>query len=59
MGVIYITKLVASPLLSYRCSVTINVLWFFLAVPCVGLQCVVVVFPDHTHLIFILSIDGN
>ena len=59
MGVIYMRKLVALLSLSYRCCVTINVLWFFLAVPCVGLQYVIVVFPDHTHLIFILSIDGN
>ena len=33
-------------LLSYRCIVTINVLWHFLTVPWVGLQCVIVVFPD-------------
>ena len=39
-------------LLSYRCIVTINVLWLFLRVPSVGLQCVIVVFPDHTHLLF-------
>ena len=44
-------KLVALLLLSYRCIVTINVLWLFLAVPWVGLQCVIVVFPDHTHLL--------
>ena len=25
-------------------------MWLFLAVPWVGLQCVIVVFPDHTHL---------
>ena len=25
----------------------------FLTVPCVGQQCVIVVFPDHTHLVFI------
>ena len=31
--------------------VTINVLWLFLTVPWVGLQYVVVVFPDHTHLL--------
>ena len=30
---------------------TINVLWLFLTVPWVGLQCVIVVFPDHTHLL--------
>ena len=42
-------KLVALLLLSYRCNVTINVLWLFLTVPWVGLQYVIVVFPDHTH----------
>ena len=45
-------KLIALLLLSYRCIATINVLWFFLAVPWVGLQYVVVVFPGHTHLRF-------
>ena len=45
-------KLVALLLLSYRCIVTINVLWLFLTVPWVGMQCVIVVFPDHTHLLF-------
>ena len=34
----------------FVCIVTINVLWLFLTVPWVGLQYVVVVFPDHTHL---------
>ena len=47
-------KLVALLLLSYRCIVTINVLWLFLTVPWVGLQYVIVVFPDHTHLLFVL-----
>ena len=42
-------KLLALLLLSYRCSVTINVMQLFLKVPWVGLQCVIVVFPDHTH----------
>ena len=45
-------KLVALLLLSCRCIVTSNVLWLFLAVPWVGLQYVIVVFPDHTHLLF-------
>ena len=45
-------KLVALSLLSYRCIVTINVLWLFLTVPWVGLQCLIVVLPDHTHLLF-------
>ena len=46
-------KLVALLLLSYRCIVTTNVLWLFLTVPRVGLQCVIVVFPDHTHFLLI------
>ena len=37
-------KLVALLLLSYRCVVTINDMWLFLAVPWAGLQCVIVVF---------------
>ena len=45
-------KLVALLLLSYRCIVTINVLWLFLTLPWVGLLFVIVVFPDHTHLLF-------
>ena len=45
-------KLVALLLLSYRCIVTINVLWLFLTVPWAGLQDAIVVFPDHTHLLF-------
>ena len=45
-------KLVALLLLSYRCIVTINILWHFLSIPWAGLQCVIVVFPDHTHLLF-------
>ena len=44
-------KLVALLLLSYRCIVTINVLWLFLTMPWVGLQCMIVVFPDPTHLL--------
>ena len=32
--------------------VAVNVLWLFLTVLWVGLQCVIVVFPDHTHLLF-------
>ena len=44
-------KLIALLLLSYRCIVTINVMWLFLTVPWDGLQYVIVVFPDHTHLL--------
>ena len=46
-------KLIALLLLSYRCIVTIYVMWLFLVMPWVGLQCVIVVFPDHTHLLFL------
>ena len=31
---------------------TVSGVWRFLIVPLVGLQCVVVVFSDHTHLLF-------
>ena len=30
----------------------LNVLWLFLTVPWIGLQCVIVIFPDHTHFFF-------
>ena len=33
----------------FWCIVTIIVLWLFLTVPWVDLQCVLVVFPGHTH----------
>ena len=49
-------KLVALLLLSYRYIVTINVLWLFLTVSWVDLQYVIVVFPDHTHLLFMVSL---
>ena len=37
-------------LLCYYC-LTINVMWLFLTMLWVGLQYVIVVFPDHTHLL--------
>ena len=42
-------ELVALLLLSFGCRVTVNVLYLFLKVPWVGLQFLIVVFPDHTH----------
>ena len=42
--------LLALPCLSSCCLVIVIVLWLFLTVPWVGVQCVIVVFPDHTHL---------
>ena len=43
-------ELVALLSLSSWCLVI--VVWLFLAVPWVCLQFVIVVFPDHTHLLF-------
>ena len=51
-------KLVALLLLSYNCIVAINVLWLFLTVSWVGLQYVIVVFPDHTRLLFMKDSTG-
>ena len=34
------------------CHVTVSVLRLFLTVPLVGLWCVVMVFPGHTHIFF-------
>ena len=45
-------KLIALLLLSYRCCATVNVLRLFLPLPWVGMECVIVIFPDHTHLHF-------
>ena len=37
---------------SLECLVTVNDLWLYLTVPWVGLQFGIMVFPDHTHLLF-------
>ena len=34
------------------------VVWLFLAVPWVSLQFVIVVFPDHTHLLFFIELSN-
>ena len=39
-------------LLSWSSWCLVIVMWLFLAVPWVCLQFVIVVFPDHTHLLF-------
>ena len=44
-------EVVALLLLSYICTGTINVLCFFLTVPWVGLQYVILIFADHIHLL--------
>ena len=45
-------ELVSLLLLSCGCLAAVEVLRLFLTVPWVGLRCVIVVFPDHTHLLF-------
>ena len=35
----------------------VGVLWLFLALPWVGLQCVFVVFPDHTHFFHKMNLN--
>ena len=40
--------------MSSRCLVTDNILSLFLTVSWVGLQCVIVAFPDFTHLFIYL-----
>ena len=46
-------ELVALFNLSPWCLVMVE--WLFLAVPCGCLRFVIVVFPDHTHLLFLSS----
>ena len=43
-------------LLSLFSCCLVMVVWLFLAVPWVSLQFVIVVFPDHTHLLFFTRI---
>ena len=45
-------KLVALLIVLQMYDIPIDVLLLFLTVPLVGLQCVIVVFPDHTHVLF-------
>ena len=43
-------------LVALLCDVAVCVLCLFLTVPCVGLPCVVVVFPGHAHLLFKIKV---
>ena len=43
--------------LSSQCLVI--VVWLFLAVPWVCLWFIIVVFPDHTHLLFFIKLHSN
>ena len=47
-------ELIAWLNLSSRCLVMVE--WLFLAVPRGCLQFVIVVFPDHTHLLFLIHV---
>ena len=47
-------ELVALLSLSFRCLVM--VVWLFLVVPRAGLRFVIVVFPDHTHLLLTILV---
>ena len=47
-------ELVALLSLSYWCLVIVA--WLFLAVPWICLRFVIVVFSDHTHLLFLLKV---
>ena len=49
-------ELVALLFLSYRCLII--VVWLILAVPWVCLQFVIVIFPDHTQLLFLRISDA-
>ena len=51
--------LVAFLLLSSLCLVTVSVLWLILTVPLVGLQCVIVLFPDYTHTLCSHALFGK
>ena len=46
-------KVCALLLLSNRRIVTITIKWLFLTISRVGLHYVIVVFPDHTHLLLV------
>ena len=45
-------ELVALLCFSSWCLVTVILVWLFLTVKWVGLQCVIVVFPDHIYFFF-------
>ena len=52
-------ELVALLYMPSLCLVTVSVLWLFLKVSWVGLQCVIVVFPDHTHLLLSIAAENK
>ena len=54
-AIILMGKTELTALLSLSSWCLVMVVWLFLAVPWVCLQCVIVIFPDHTHLLFFIT----
>ena len=50
--------MIASLYLSTLCNVAGGFMCLYLRVPWVGLQCVILAFPDHTHF-FVMHLDAN
>ena len=55
-AIILMWKTELDALLSLSSWFLVIVVWLFLAMPWVSLQFKIVVFPDHTHLLFLYSI---
>ena len=55
-AIILVGKRELVALLSLSSWLLVIVVWLFLVVPWVCLQFVIVVFPDHTHLLFLLEV---
>ena len=53
LAIILMGKIELFALLSLSSWYLVMVVWLFLAVPWVCLRFVIVVFPDHTHLLFL------
>ena len=53
-AIIYMRKRELVALFSLSSWCLVIVVWLFLAVPWVGLQFVIVVFPDDTHFLFFM-----
>ena len=58
-AIILIGKRELVALLSLSCWCLVFVVWLFLVVPWVCLQFVIVVFPDHTHLLLLQTVASD
>ena len=45
-------------LIVFLVIITVNIMWLFLTMPWVGLQCVILAFPDHTHFLSHNQVNG-